>query len=171
MKQTSFSDAEFASKKRLTRRDRFLAEIESVTPWPSLVAALLPYYPKGEGRGRPPVGLERMLRIYIAQQCFGLSDEGIEDAIYDSQAIRGFVGIDLTHESAPDATTLLKFRRMLEKYDLTRRIFDDINGHLASKGLMDARRDHRGRDPDRSAAIDQEPRRKARSGNASVEEG
>ncbi|MFS2021636.1 transposase, partial [Massilia sp. CT11-108] len=99
MKQTSFSDAEFASKKRLTRRDRFLAEIEAVTPWPALVAALLPYYPKGEGRGRRPVGLERMLRMYIAQQCFGLSDEGIEDAIYDSQAIRGFVGIDLTHES------------------------------------------------------------------------
>ncbi|MFS2017172.1 IS5 family transposase [Massilia sp. CT11-108] len=136
MKQTSFSDAEFASKKRLTRRDRFLAEIESVTPWPALVAALLPYYPKGEGRGRPPVGLERMLRMYVAQQCFGLSDEGIEDAIYDSQAIRGFVGIDLTHESAPDATTLLKFRRLLEKHNLTRRIFDEINGHLASKGLM-----------------------------------
>ena len=136
MKQTSFSDAEFASKKRLTRRDRFLAEIEAVTPWPALVAALLPYYPKGEGRGRPPVGLERMLRMYIAQQCFGLSDEGIEDAIYDSQAIRGFVGIDLTHESAPDATTLLKFRRLLEKHNLTRRIFDEINGHLASRGLM-----------------------------------
>lgn len=136
MKQTTFSDAEFTHKKKQTRRDRFLSEIEAVTPWPSLVAALLPYYPKGEGRGRPPVGLERMLRMYIAQQCFGLSDEGIEDAIYDSQAIRGFVGIDLTHESAPDATTLLKFRRLLEKHDLTRRIFDEINGHLASKGLM-----------------------------------
>jgi IS5 family transposase len=77
-----------------------------------------------------------MLRMCIAQQCFGLSDEGIEDAIYDSQAIRGFVGIDLTHESAPDATTLLKFRRLLEKHNLTRRIFDEINRHLASKGLM-----------------------------------
>ena len=131
MKQTTFSDAEFTNKKKQTRRDRFLAEIEAVTPWPSLVAALLPYYPKGDGRGRPPVGLERMLRMYIAQQCFGLSDEGIEDAIYDSQAIRGFVGIDLTHESAPDATTLLKFRRLLEKHNLTRRIFDEINGHLA----------------------------------------
>ena len=136
MKQTTFSDAEFTNKKKQTRRDRFLAEIEAVTPWPALVAALLPYYPKGDGRGRPPVGLERMLRMYIAQQCFGLSDEGIEDAIYDSQAIRGFVGIDLTHESAPDATTLLKFRRLLEKHNLTRRIFDEINGHLASKGLM-----------------------------------
>ncbi len=134
--QSSFSDAEYASKKKLTRRDRFLAEIETATPWPALVAVLLPYYPKGDGRGRPPIGLERMLRMYIAQQCFGLSDEGVEDAIYDSQAIRGFVGIDLTHESAPDATTLLKFRRLLEKHKLTERIFDEINGHLASKGLM-----------------------------------
>ena len=136
MKQSSFSDAEFASKKKLTRRDRFLAEIEAATPWPALVAALLPYYPKGDGRGRPPVGLERMLRMYIVQQCFGLSDEGIEDAIYDSQAIRAFVGVDLTHESAPDATTLLKFRRLLENNKLTRRIFDEINGHLAGKGLL-----------------------------------
>ena len=134
--QSSFSDAEYASKKKLTRRDRFLAEIETATPWPALVAVLLPYYPKGDGRGRPPIGLERMLRMYIAQQCFGLSDEGIEDAIYDSQAIRGFVGIDLTHESAPDATTLLKFRRLLEQHKLTERIFNEINGHLASKGLM-----------------------------------
>jgi IS5 family transposase len=136
MKQSSFSEVEFASKKKQTRRDRFLAEIEAATPWSALVAALLPYYPKGDGRGRPPIGLERMLRMYIAQQCFGLSDEGVEDAIYDSQSIRGFVGIDLTHESAPDATTLLKFRRLLEKHELTRRIFDEINGHLASKGLM-----------------------------------
>lgn len=136
MKQSSFSDAEFASKKKLTRRDRFLAEIEAATPWPALVAALLPYYPKGDGRGRPPVGLERMLRMYIAQLCFGLSDEGIEDAVYDSQSIRAFVGIDLTHESAPDATTLLKFRRLLENNKLTRRIFDEINGHLADKGLL-----------------------------------
>lgn len=136
MKQSSFAEAEFASKKRLTRRERFLAEIEAITPWAALVAALLPYYPKGEGRGRPPVGLERMLRMYIVQQCLGLSDEGIEDAIYDSQSIRGFVGVDLTHESAPDATTLLKFRRLLEQHNLTRRIFDEINGHLASKGLV-----------------------------------
>ena len=136
--QSSFSDAEYASKKKLTRRDRFLAEIEAATPWPALVAALLPYYPKGDGRGRPPIGLERMLRMYIAQQCFGLSDEGVEDAIYDSQAIRGFVGIDLTHESAPDATTLLKFRRLLEQHKLTQRIFNEINAHLASKGLDDA---------------------------------
>jgi IS5 family transposase len=77
-----------------------------------------------------------MLRMYVAQQCFGLSDEGIEDAIYDSQAIRRFVGIDLNRESVPDATTLLKFRHRLEPNGLTRTIFDTINGHLAEKGLM-----------------------------------
>lgn len=69
MKQTSFSDAEFAGKKKPTRRERFLSEIEVATPWPALIAALLPYYVKGDGRGRPPMGLERMLRMYIAQQC------------------------------------------------------------------------------------------------------
>jgi IS5 family transposase len=135
MKQTSFADVEFASKKKLTRRERFLSEIDAATPWPVLVAALLPHYPKADGRGRPPIGLERMLRMYIAQQCLGLSDEGIEDAIYDIGSVRNFVGVDLIHESAPDATTLLKFRRLLEENDLTRRVFDEIKAHLASKGL------------------------------------
>jgi IS5 family transposase len=82
------------------------------------------------------VGLERMLRMYVAQQCFGLSDEGTEDALYDSQAIRGFVGIDLGREAAPDATTLLKFRRLLETHDLTKAIFDTIGAHLQEKGLL-----------------------------------
>jgi IS5 family transposase len=134
--QRSFSDLEYAAKPKVTRRDRLLGEIEAVTPWPALVAEIEPYYPKGEGRGRPPIGLERMLRMYIAQQCFGLSDEGTEDAIYDSQAIRGFVRIDLAREAAPDATTLLKFRRLLETHQLTERIFATINGHLAAKGLL-----------------------------------
>ena len=103
--QASFSDLEYDAKKRLTRRDRFLAEIEAVTPWTLLVAELEPFYPKGEGRGRPPIGLEKMLRMYIAQQCFGFSDEAIEDALYDSQAIRSFVGVDLGRESAPLSST------------------------------------------------------------------
>lgn len=90
MTQKSFSELEYAAKKRQTRRDRVLAELETVTSWAALVAVLEPHYPKGQ-RGRPPVGLERMLRMYVAQQCFGLSDEGIEDAVSDSQAIRGFV--------------------------------------------------------------------------------
>jgi IS5 family transposase len=134
--QRSFSDLEYAAKPKVTRRDRLLGEIEAVTPWAALAAEIEPFYPKGEGRGRPPIGLERMLRMYIAQQCFGLSDEGTEDAIYDSQAIRGFVRIDLAREAAPDATTLLKFRRLLETHKLTERIFVSINSHLAAKGLM-----------------------------------
>lgn len=134
--QKRFSDLEYAAKKKQTRRDRFLSQIDAVTPWSLLVEALEGHYPKGEGRGRAPIGLERMLRMYIAQQCFGLSDEGIEDAVYDSQAIRRFVGIDLGRESAPDATTVLKFRRLLETHKLTRIIFDTINAHLADRGLL-----------------------------------
>ena len=135
-KQASFSELEYASKKKLTRRDRFLAEIEAVTPWVELERTVTPFYPSTGGRGRPPIGLSRMLRMYVAQQCFGLSDEGIEDALYDSQAIRRFVGIDLSRESAPDATTLLNFRHLLESHQLTESIFNAINGHLAEKGLL-----------------------------------
>lgn len=134
--QGSFSELEYAAKKKQTRRDRFLGEIEAVTPWVELERTIAPFYPKSGGRGRPPIGLERMLRMYVAQQCFGLSDEGIEDALYDSQAIRRFVGIDLGREAAPDATTLLKFRRLLETHLLTESIFNAINAHLAAKGLL-----------------------------------
>ena len=134
--QASFSDLEYAAKKEVTQRDRFLGEIDAITPWSALTVEIQPFYPKGEGRGRPPMGLERMLRMYVAQQCFGFSDEGIEDAIYDSQAIRGFVGIDLNREAAPDATTLLKFRRLLEQHKRTERVFTAINAHLILKGQM-----------------------------------
>ena len=134
--QSSFSELEYAAKKKVTRRDRFLSEIEAITPWVELERTVAPFYPSGRGRGRPPIGLSRMLRMYIAQQCFGLSDEGIEDALYDSQSIRRFVGIDLSRESAPDATTLLKFRRLLETHQLTESIFNAINAHLAKKGLL-----------------------------------
>ena len=84
MVQTSFSELEYAAKKKQTRRDRFLSEIEAVTPWAELEKAIAPYYPSSGGRGRPPIGLVLMLRMYVAQQCFGLSDEGAEDALYDS---------------------------------------------------------------------------------------
>ena len=134
--QSSFSELEYAAKKKVTRRDRFLAEIEAITPWAELERTIAPFYPSNGGRRRPPIGLSRMLRMYVAQQCFGLSDEGIEDALYDSQAIRRFVGIDLSRESAPDATTLLKFRRLLETHQLTESIFNAINAHLAKKGLL-----------------------------------
>ena len=134
--QKSFSDLEYAEKKKVTRRDRFLTKIDGATPWSQLHAMIEPFYPKGNGAGRSPIGLARMLGKYVAQQCFGLSDEGIEDAIYGGQAIRGFVGIDLNRESAPDATTLLKFRRLLEANALTSKIFEAINAHLAAQGLM-----------------------------------
>jgi IS5 family transposase len=134
--QTSFSDLEYAGKKKQTRRERFLAQLQAVTPWAQLEAALAPFYPTGKGPGRPPLGLSRMLRMYVAQQCFGLSDEGIEDAVYDSHAIRRFIGIDLAREAAPDATTLLKFRRLLETHGLSRVIFETIRDHLAREGLL-----------------------------------
>jgi IS5 family transposase len=134
--QTSFSEWKYALKKKQTRRDVFLSQIEAITPWAALIAQLEPFYPKGRGPGRPPIGLERMLRMYVAQQCFGLSDEGIEDALYDSQAIRRFVGIDLSRESAPDATTVLHFRHLLEKHGLTKRLFETVNAHLAQRGLI-----------------------------------
>ena len=135
LKQTSFSSAEFAAKKRITRREQFLAEMEQVVPWAELEAVIAPVYPTGM-RGRPPIGLSRMLRVYFIQQWYSLSDEAVEDAIYDSQAVRAFVGVDLARETAPDATTLLKFRRLLEKNALTQRMFVAINATLTEKGLL-----------------------------------
>jgi IS5 family transposase len=134
-RQGSFSQAEYAGKKKQTRRDKFLAEMEQVVPWARLVARLQPLYPKGE-RGRRPIGVERMLRIYFLQQWYGLADEALEDALYDSQALRGFAGIDLNHDPVSDATTLLKFRHWLERHDLTRALFDDIAAMLEERGLL-----------------------------------
>jgi transposase, IS5 family len=134
-RQGSFSQAEYAGKKKQTRRDRFLAEMEEVVPWSRLVDRLRPFYPKGE-RGRPPIGLERMLRIYFLQQWYGLADEAVEDALYDSQALRGFAGIDLTLAAVPDATTVLNFRHWLEEHNLTRALFDEVGTMLQERGLL-----------------------------------
>ena len=134
-RQVSFAQAEYGAKKKQTRRDKFLSEMELVVPWARLVERLRPLYPKGE-RGRPPIGLERMLRIYFLQQWYGLADEALEDALYDSQALRGFAGIDLNRHPVPDATTLLKFRHWLERHDLTRVLFDEVGTILAERGLL-----------------------------------
>ena len=134
-RQGSFSQAEYAGKKKQTWRDKFLAEMEQVVPWARLVERLRPYYPKGE-RGRPPIGLERMLRLYFLQQWYGLADEALEDALYDSQALRGFAGIDLSVASVPDATTVLNFRHWLEEHDLTRALFDEVGAMLEERGLL-----------------------------------
>jgi IS5 family transposase len=133
--QSSFAQAEFAAKKKTTRREKFLARMEEVIPWPKLLAVIAPHYPKGE-RGRPPVGLERMLRVYFLQQWYGLADEALEDALYDSQALRGFARIDLGTDAVPDATTLLKFRRLLETHDLCKGLFAAINADLTARGLL-----------------------------------
>jgi IS5 family transposase len=134
-RQGSFSQAEYAGKKKQTRRDKFLAEMEQVVPWARLVERLQPLYPKGE-RGRPPIGLERMLRIYFLQNWYGLADEALEDALYDSQALRGFAGIDLAVASVPDATTLLHFRHWLEQHELTKVLFDEVWAMLEERGLL-----------------------------------
>jgi IS5 family transposase len=133
--QASFSQAEVANKKKITRREKFLARMEEIIPWASLLAVLEPFYAKGE-RGRPPIGLERMLRMYFLQQWYGLADEALEDAIYDSQAMRGFARIDLAADGVPDATTLLKFRRLLETNGLCKGLFTAINADLTARGLM-----------------------------------
>ena len=134
-RQTSFAQTEYARKKKVTRRDKFLGEMEKVVPWARLVALIKPHYPTGR-RGRPPVGIERMLRIYFLQQWYGLADEALEDTIYDSQAMRAFTGIDLSAESVPDATTLLKFRHLLEAHNLTEGIFAEVNAMLSEHQLL-----------------------------------
>src|SRR5215207_7993310 len=134
-RQGSFSEAEYGAKKKRTRRDKFLAEMEQVVPWAQLVERLRPLYPKGE-RGRPPIGLERMVRLYFVQQWYGLADEALEDALYDSQALRGCAGIELNRDPVPDATTLLNFRHWLERHDLTRVLFDEVGAMLAERGLL-----------------------------------
>ena len=136
MSQRSFASAEYAMKKKRTRREKFLAEMQRIVPWPRLVAVIEQLYPKSGRVGRPPIGVPKMLRMYCLQQWYGLADEALEDALYDSQALRDFVGIDLSRESVPDATTLLKFRRLLQDNDLTRSLFDEINAHLAEQGLL-----------------------------------
>jgi len=110
--------------------------MERVVPGKALLALTEPHYPKSGRVGRPPIGVERMLRMYFLQQWYSLSDEGLEDALYDSQAMRDLVGIDLAREQVPDATTLLRFRRLLEQHQLTKAIFEKVNEHLGERGLL-----------------------------------
>jgi transposase, IS5 family len=134
-RQGSFAEVEYGAKKKQTRRDKFLADMDAVVPWSRLVERLGSLYPKGE-RGRPPVLLERMLRVYFVQQWYGLSDDGVEDAFYDSQALRGFAGIALNRDPIPDATTVLHFRHWLERHDLAKGLFDEVCAMLEERGLL-----------------------------------
>ena len=134
--QISFSEAEYAKKKKQTRREIFLGKMEQVVPWSRLMEVIAPHYPKSGKRGRPPIGLERMLRMYFVQQWYGLADEAVEDAVYDSQALRQFLNIDLSRQSVPDATTLMGFRHLLEAHNLTQAMLVEINAMLIERGLL-----------------------------------
>ena len=139
MSQQTFADASFEQYRKPTRRERFLAEMEQVIPWSELAAVIEPYYPKAEGAGRPPVGVERMLRIHFLQHWFNLSDPAVEEALYDSRAMRQFVGIDLGREPVPDETTICKFRHLLEAHRLGEQLFALIRTYLAEQGLQISR--------------------------------
>jgi transposase, IS5 family len=138
MKQMTLATAGFDRYAKTTRRAGFLAEMEQVVPWGEVRAVIEPFYPK-PGNGRPPVGLERMLRIYFLQQWFNLSDPAVEEALYESVSMRRFVGIDLGREAVPDETTVCRFRHLLEQHDLGTRLFEEVHRYLEGKGLKVAR--------------------------------
>ncbi len=123
----------FACYAKPTRRDEFLKAMDALVPWSALCKEIAPHYPKA-GNGRPPVGLERMLRMYFVQHWFNLADQACEEALYDSTNLRRFVGIDLGREPVPDATTLLRFRRMLELKKLGEALFLRVNEELKRRG-------------------------------------
>ena len=132
--QRTFAELAWSQKGKVTRRERFLAEMDAVIPWATLIALIEPCYPK-KGRGRQPLGLEKMLRIYFLQQWFNLSDPQAEDELYDSESMRRFARVELSEDVIPDETTILRFRHLLEKHNLTEAMFKEIRGLLEEKGL------------------------------------
>ena len=135
-RQTTFSDIESASRRRTTKRDEFLRRMDGAVPWEALVELVKPHYYEGR-RGRKPIGIERMLRMYFLQLWFNLSDEGVEEAVYDSRAFSEFMGISFgLGDQVPDATTLLKFRRIIESKGLAKEILGCVNAVLESEGVM-----------------------------------
>ena len=132
MKQMTFADAEYAGKRKQTRKELFLIEMDQVVPWKGLVALIEPHYPKGEG-GRPAYPLMAMLRVHLMQNWFGYSDPAMEEALYETTILRQFAGLSL--ERIPDETTILNFRRLLEKHELAAGILAVINGYLGDRGL------------------------------------
>jgi IS5 family transposase len=136
MKQTTLANGEFERFRKPTRRERFLAEMDKVVPWAELTAVIEPFYPKARSAGgRPAAGLERMLRIHCLQLWFDLSDPAVEEALYDSRAMRAFVGIDLGREPVPDETTVMRFRHLLEEHKLGSKIFEEVGHVLQRRGL------------------------------------
>lgn len=135
MKQESFSDMEYSCRKKKTKREEFLEIMDEIIPWEEWIGIIRPYYPAGK-RGRPPIEIEIMLRMYLLQCWFNLSDEGVEDAICDSYAMRKFMGINFWEQDVPDATTLLYFRHLLEEHGIGKLFFDAINRGLERAGRM-----------------------------------
>jgi IS5 family transposase len=133
--QLTFSDVEYGNRKRKTRRDEFLAMMDKILAWKKFVEMIKPYYFKGE-RGRPPIGIEPMLRMYFLQIWFTLSDEAVEDSIYDSYAMRNFMGINFFENQAPDSTTLVKFRKILVDNDIQVQLLYMVSEILESIGLL-----------------------------------
>lgn len=131
---TLASQGNFEKYRKHTRREKFLEEMEAVMPWAELLALVEPHYPKGEN-GRPPMGLSIMLRIYFLQHWFALSDPAAEEALYDSPALRRFAGVDLGRAAAPDETTILNFRHLLEERDLCGAMLDAVNHYLEARGI------------------------------------
>jgi IS5 family transposase len=135
MKQQSLaSQVVFEKYGRKSRRELFLDEMEKVVPWSALEALVRPHYAKA-GNGRQPVGLSIMLRTYFVQQWFNLSDPGVEELLYESAPVRRFVGVDLGIAAAPDETTILRFRHLLEQHDLGGMMLDAVNVHLEARGI------------------------------------
>jgi len=135
MTQLSFSSLDYRSKKKQTRREKFLGEMDSVIPWARLSSLIEPFYPKA-GNGRRPMPLCVMLRIYFLQQWYQLSDPGAEEALYDIQSMRDFAGLDLGRDPIPDETTILNFRHLLERFELTKSLFDEVADHLEEHKLL-----------------------------------
>ncbi len=135
-KQPVFPGLRDVMKKKVTRREQFLAEMDEVVPWGRMLALIAPHYPKvGSKGGRPPMPLEMMLRVYFLQNWYALSDPMAEETLYDSDAMRRFAGIELGDDRIPDETTILNFRHLLERHGLTEAIFAEVSAHLADKGI------------------------------------
>lgn len=135
MSQMSFSSLAYSEKKKVTRREQFLSVMDQVTPWAALEALIEPFYAKA-GNGRRPMPLGVMLRIYFMQQWFALSDPGMEDALYDSSAMQRFASLELGRDAIPDETTILHFRHLLERHNLTQQLFDAVRDLLQDKGIL-----------------------------------
>ena len=137
--QQTLSENGFEKFRKKTRKERFLEEMETIIPWKELAKVIKPFYPQSKGVGRPPIGVERMLRIHFLQHWFNLSDPAVEEALYDSHALCQFVGIDLGREPAPDETTVCKFRHLMEKHELGDQLFHQVNQYLQENGLKVSR--------------------------------